>query len=375
MTLSSFTITKKTFQLVCQKIKKETHDVKTYIFSKPSPETQIDFNYHAGQYVNFILNMAGTMQTCCYSLSSSPTNSDHVSITIKRIPQGKVSNYFHDHFKVGQSIDVTGVAGNFCLDGAIPQKVLLISAGSGITPILSMLRFMVEKQCKNQITFIHSAKQEIDLIAQAEITDLAKKHGNCQIIYTLTQGTSAQWHGFKGRLNEHMLDNIKQINHYQSFVCGPKLFRKATRSLLLKLGLEPSNYHDESFGTYEYSKDNSSDSEENITVLKPDIISQDISAQNLPPKNSKKKVSIYFSRWKKRYQGNKQDSLLDQGEAAGLILPYSCRGGSCGSCKAKLISGEVKQNSTDGLSASEQQQGYILLCSCNALTDVEISHE
>ncbi|HBY88761.1 MAG TPA: hybrid-cluster NAD(P)-dependent oxidoreductase, partial [Colwellia sp.] len=83
----------------------------------------------------------------------------------------------------------------------------------------------------------------------------------------------------------------------------------------------------------------------------------------------------YFSRWKKRYQGNQQDSLLDQGEAAGLILPYSCRGGCCGSCKAKLISGQVKQNSTDGLSASEQQQGYILLCSCNALTDVEISHE
>lgn len=375
MTLSSSTITKKTFQLVCQKIKKETHDVKTYIFSKPSSETQIDFNYHAGQYVNFTLNMAGTMQTCCYTLSSSPTNPDHVSITIKRIPQGKVSNYFHDHFKVGQSIDVTGVAGNFCLDGAIPQNILLISAGSGITPMLSMLRFMVETQCKNQVTFIHSAKQEIDLIAQDEVTVLAKQHGNCQIIYTLTQGANSQWHGFEGRLNEHMLDSIKQINHYQSFVCGPKLFRKATRSLLLKLGLELSNYHDESFGAYEYSKDDSSDIEENVSVLKPDIISQDISAQNVQKKNNKKKVSIYFSRWKKHYQGNQQDSLLDQGEAAGLILPYSCRGGSCGSCKAKLVSGQVKQNSTDGLSASERQQGYILLCSCSALTDVEISHE
>jgi len=90
---------------------------------------------------------------------------------------------------------------------------------------------------------------------------------------------------------------------------------------------------------------------------------------------SKKKISITFTRWNKKYQGNKKDSLLDQGEAAGLILPYSCRGGCCGSCKAKLLSGNVNQHSTNGLSASEQKQGYILLCSCYALTDVEISHE
>ena len=375
MTLSSSTVTKKTFKLVCEKIQKETPDVKTFIFSMPSPEIGVDLSYHAGQHLNFTVNMAGTMQTCCYTLSSSPTTSDYVSITIKRIPQGKVSNYFHDHFKVGQSIDVSGVAGKFCLEGSIPPNILLISAGSGITPMLSMLRFMVETQSTNQIIFVHSAKQEVDLIAQVEIADLAKRHGNCQIINTLTQVVNSQWHGFQGRINEHMLSNIKQISHYQTFVCGPKLFRKTTQALLLKLGLEPANYHEESFGGYEYSKDNISDIEEDIEVSIPKTENQNISAQSLIPQSNKKKVSIYFSRWKKRYQGNKQDSLLDQGEAAGLILPYSCRGGCCGSCKAKLISGQVQQNSTDGLSASEQQQGYILLCSCNALTDVEISHE
>lgn len=87
------------------------------------------------------------------------------------------------------------------------------------------------------------------------------------------------------------------------------------------------------------------------------------------------KVSIFFRRWHKYFQGNKHQSILEQGEAAGLILPYSCRAGCCGSCKAKLVSGQVKQLSTNGLSAGEQQQGYILLCSCNALTDVEIIHK
>lgn len=89
----------------------------------------------------------------------------------------------------------------------------------------------------------------------------------------------------------------------------------------------------------------------------------------------KSKVSIHFSRWNKTYQGNTEELLLDQGEKAGLILPYSCRGGSCGSCKAKLISGEVDQMNTDGLSTIEQQQGYILLCCSKPLSNVEISHE
>ena len=375
MTLSSTTATKQTCKLVCQKIQIETRDVKTFIFSIPRSQALVDFDYHAGQHLNFTVTMAGTMQTCCYTLSSSPTTSDYVSITIKRIPQGKVSNYFHDHFKVGHSIVAQEVAGNFYLSDPIPQNVLLISAGSGITPMLSMLRFMVAKQCKNRVIFVHSAKQEMDLIAQGEISNLARQHGNCQIIYTLTKNASSQWYGFQGRLNEHMLHNIEKISHYQTFVCGPKLFRKTAQQLLRKLGLQPSNYHYESFGEHEYSKEDPPDIKEDNTIATSEVESHKVSSQSSTPQNSKAKVSIYFSRWNKQYQGNKQDSLLEQGEAAGLILPYSCRGGCCGSCKAKLISGRVKQNSTNGLSASEQQQGYILLCSCSALTNVEVSHD
>lgn len=93
------------------------------------------------------------------------------------------------------------------------------------------------------------------------------------------------------------------------------------------------------------------------------------------PPNTKTRVKILFKRWNKQCQGNLQESLLEQGEAAGLILPYSCRAGCCGSCKAKLVSGDVKQQSSDGLSEQEQHDGYILLCSCTPLTDLEVSHE
>ncbi|KGJ89790.1 2Fe-2S iron-sulfur cluster-binding protein [Colwellia psychrerythraea] len=370
MTQASTTATQQTYQLVCQKIQIETNDIKTFFFSYPrSPENQA-FHYYAGQHLNFTFKMAGKLQSCCYTLSSSPTTSDYISITIKRIPQGKVSNYFHDHFKVGQSISTQEVAGGFYLADPVPQHVLLLSAGSGITPMLSMLRYMVAKQCKNQVIFIHSAKQETDLIAQAEVSNLAKQHGNCQIIYTLTQANSSQWYGLQGRLNEHILHNIEQISHYHTFVCGPKLFRKTAQQLLRKLGLPPNYYHYESYGEYEYSKQDISSATKENTMANSMIDSKVVKTGY-----NKAKVSISYKRWNKQYQGNKNDSLLEQGEAAGLILPYSCRAGCCGSCKAKLISGQVKQHSTNGLSASERQQGYILLCSCNALTNVVVSHE
>ncbi|MBL4942607.1 MAG: 2Fe-2S iron-sulfur cluster binding domain-containing protein [Colwellia sp.] len=94
---------------------------------------------------------------------------------------------------------------------------------------------------------------------------------------------------------------------------------------------------------------------------------------------SNKKLTIYFEKWHKTYQSNKlknqPKTVLENGEEAGLILPYSCRAGMCGRCKAKLISGEVNQSSSDGLTIQEQQDGYILCCSAIATSDVVIRHD
>jgi len=368
MTLS--TTAQQTFNIICQKIKTETHDVKTFIFSYPQSLSAQEFCYEAGQHINFTLNIGGQDHHGCYTLSSSPTKYDFISITIKRIPGGLISNYFHDHFQVGQSIITKNASGNFYLPEPPHQRILLLSAGSGITPMLSMLRFMVDRQCTNQVIFLHSAHSETDLIARSEIDNLARQHGRCKVVYTLTQTMTSRWQGFQGRITEQMFRGIPQLTSYHVFTCGPKLFRQTAQHIFKTLGLPRNNYHFESFGERNTLRKN------NIleTIEKTNKMIEPM--PKTPQVNQKKnKVSLHFSRWNKTYQGNTQESLLDQGENAGLILPYSCRGGSCGSCKAKLISGEVKQSSTDGLSVDEQQQGYILLCSCNPLTDIEVSHE
>jgi len=370
---NSATTNEQVFKLVCQKIKSETHDVKSFIFSHSNPDRTNKFQSWPGQHISFTLNIAGVKHHCNYTLSSSPLDTSGIRITVKRVPNGVVSNFLHDHFKVGQEIETKGPTGDFYLPSPAPDNVLLISAGSGITPMLSMLRFMVKTETKNHIIFFHSAQNEVDLIAKKEVESLAASHGNCEVVFTLTQKASSRWLGFQGRVNHGMLKGIQQLSSYQVFVCGPKGFRKVVQEILRSLGLPRGNYHYESFGLHEYIRDKTYD-----VPPKQHNAVESATNKTTPPaiqQSESTKVSIHFKRWNKFYQGNTQDTLLEQGEAAGLILPYSCRAGCCGSCKAKLIHGQVEQLSQDGLSVKERQQGYILLCSAKALTDIEVSHE
>jgi len=344
--------TENTMQLTCQQIITQTHDVKTFVLTW-SGTSQI--KQLAGQHINLLINMFGKEQPCCYTIASNPTTKNQISLTIKRVPKGKVSNFFHDHFKVGDTLKARAPSGNFHLPDVIPKKVLLLSAGSGITPMLSMLRFMVAEKTNNQIIFLHSARSEEDLIAREEIASLATAHGNCQVIYTLTRQVRPQWQDYQGHLSERMLTNITQLTQHEVFVCGPEGFRKAAQQYLRQLGLSKEQYHYESFGAKQ--------------TIAPSPTDNSVVA-----KAAYSKLNIHFDKWQKHYQGDNQKTLLEHGEDAGLILPYSCRAGMCGSCKAQLISGEVMQTATDGLTDQEKQTGYILCCSATATSDVVIKH-
>ncbi len=352
-----------TVKLTCQQIISETHDVKTFVFSWAG-KSQI--KQLAGQHINLLVNIFGSAQPCCYTIASGPSLKNQISLTIKRVPNGKVSNFFHDHFKVGDTVKARTPSGHFHLPENIPKRVLLLSAGSGITPMLSMLRFMTKQQINNQIIFFHSARSEQDLIAKDEIDRLAKQHGNCQVVYTLTQQVKPQWQGYQGHLSQQMLTNIEDLLLHDVYVCGPEGFRQTAQQHLRQLGLSKQKYHYETFGA-------------KITIAPAASPKSEVATA----KSANKKLTIYFEKWQKTYQiprlNNQASStaktLLEHGEDAGLILPYSCQAGMCGSCKAKLVSGEVVQSATEGLTIKEQQEGYVLCCSSIAKSDVVIKHD
>jgi uncharacterized protein YcbX/ferredoxin-NADP reductase len=343
--------TEENLTLICEKVIDETHDVKTFLFKNTRNEI---IRYKAGQHLPLTLTIDDEVVNRCYTLSSSPTRPHTLALTIKKLVngyiQGTASSFFHDEFLVGDKLTCKQPSGNFHLEDKDNSKVLLLSAGSGITPMLSMLKTMTDQAVVNDVVFFHSALSENDLIAEHEVSALANQHGNCKIHYTLTRSTKPDWPHYKGRISKQMLTNIIDLTQRQVYVCGPKAFREFTKSLLLALGLDESHYHEESFGLR-------------------------LQEEEAPEKSveTTKKINISFDSWNKSHQGNNKTTILEQAEDSGLIIPYSCRGGMCGCCKVKLEKGNVEQLADDGLTDDEKVQGYILACSCIPKTDLVIT--
>ena len=340
--------------LICIKVVQETHDVKTFLLKN---ETNEPVQYIAGQHLPISLEINGINIERSYTLSSSPSRPEYLAITVKKVSDdnipGVMSTYLHDNFCVGSKILAKQPQGKFHLINH-NKPILLLSAGSGITPMLSMLRTLADRAINTDIVFLHSAHSEKDLIAADEISVLAKQQGRCNVQYTLTQHASDQWSGSRGRLCADMLSSIPKLICRDVFVCGPKGFRDKAQLLLNQLDIPGEQFHFDSFGKRKSQTHRLQKSAETSIA-------------------ANKKVNITLTSWNASYQGNTEDTLLEQAEAAGLILPYSCRGGMCGSCKVKLESGEVEQLCKDGLSDLEQTQGYILACSAIPKSDIVIN--
>lgn len=332
--------------LECVSVREETRDVKTFTFKLMQPiDARVD--YHPGQFICLELDIDGQPVHRNYTLSSAPTRPGRLTITVKRVDGGRVSNWLNDHLKPGDTIKAKAPDGDFHCFNAPQDKVLLLSAGSGITPMLSMLRWMTDLQLGNDVVFVHSAHSEADLIARQELELLAVQHGNCELVYTLTRAKPGDLSCFRGRLDRSMLETVDQLSQRQAYVCGPHPFMEQANRLLLALGLPETQYFEESFGVREGDRGS-------------------VAAQA-------QTVRLLFDSWDTQVDGDNQQTLLEQAEQAGVEIPFSCRGGFCGSCRVKLESGEVEVLQDSGLSDEDRAEGYVLACSCKPKTDLVVT--
>ncbi|WP_029836332.1 flavin reductase family protein, partial [Vibrio parahaemolyticus] len=180
------------------------------------------------------------------------------------------------------------------------QPLLLLSAGSGVTPMLSMVRYLADHNQLNDVVFYHQCRTEHDIPCRSELEQLKREHSGLEVKICLTQ-PAVDWFGLKGRLSLSHIKQIKDVEQRQVFVCGPDGFMQKAKNLLLKKGLPEAHYHQEAFG---------------------------VSAVEARPE---KEVEIEFNGLK--IQGNNQKTLLDQIEDAGKVVSNSCRAGLCGACK------------------------------------------
>ena len=337
--------------LVCCQIRQETHDVKSFFFR---PEKPALFQFMPGQFITLELDINGEKINRCYTISSAPTRPHSISITVKRQPNGIVSNWLHDHLKVGSKISVLGAAGEFSCAHHPAKQYLFLSGGSGITPLMSMARAFHDLAEDADIAFVHSARTPADIIFRKELDLMQFNQPHFSATYICEKlENEANWSMPTGYLNLEALKKIApDFLQRKVFTCGPAPYMMAVRTMLASAGFNMAQYHEESFNFAE------------LAVSEPAEIKTDGSVTD--PSNFK----VELTKSGVMVECAPNQFVLDAGIAAGLRLPSSCRKGLCGTCKTKLVSGKVDMKHGGGIRQREIDQGLFLPCCSKPLSDL-----
>jgi len=352
--------------LVVRAIRDETADVKTFVLA---PRNPCVFRYEPGQFITLDLTIGGESINRCYTISSAPTRPHTISITVKRVPGGPVSNHLHDTLRVGSILRAVGPMGDFsCFRQGAPKpspKYLFLSGGSGITPLMSMARTFHDLAEPRDIAFVHAARSPADIVFRAELELMARNQPSTFRFAPICEGDSPlePWHGLRGRLNPGLLNHIApDYREREVFVCGPSPFMAAVREMLKGASFDMARHHEESFDFAE------------LANAEPDVAAEVIAAEVTAdtPKPAAVTYTIEFAKAKRTIECSSDMFVLDAARRAGVRLPSSCSKGLCGTCKSKLVSGTVDMKHGGGIRQREIDAGMALLCCSKPTSDLVV---
>ncbi len=363
--------------LVCCHVRQETHDVKSFFFKAPSERS---FVFEPGQFITLELDIDGEQINRCYTISSSPTRPHTISITVKRVPGGKVSNWLHDNVIAGSRVRVLGPSGEFTCARHPARKFLFLSAGSGITPLMSMSRAHHELGEDADIVFVHSARTPDDIIFSRELDLIASNQTNFRTAFVCERvGTRTNWAGVTGFLSLPLLKLIApDYLEREIFTCGPAPYMKAVRDLLDEGGFDRKHYHEESFSFETIAEVASQLTTAHVAdaiATQTDFVEAREEAVGFAPRPAAPLDTTYkvsFAKIRRDIECGSNENVLDAAKKAGVRLPSSCTQGMCGTCKVKLVSGEVSMKHAGGIRQREIDQGMVLLCCSKPLSDLVV---
>ena len=228
-------------------IKPETANVKSFTLTLPAW-----MRHRAGQHYDIRLTAEdGYQAQRSYSIASEPEREGEVDITVERIDDGEVSAYMHDVLIRGDSIEMRGpIGGYFVWEATMQEPLLLIAGGSGVVPLMSMIRHRAATGAKNPTTLLYSSRNLEDIIYYNELEKLRAANPGLQIFHTLTRSQPPGWKGHARRIDQIMLKEVAQPlgRSVQVFVCGPTLLVEAVSNVLVKIGIRSDQIRTERFG-------------------------------------------------------------------------------------------------------------------------------
>jgi ferredoxin-NADP reductase len=334
-------------QLRIDEIKWELPDTATFYL------VEVDGHkvpYKAGQFLTLIFNHHNQEIRRSYSLSSSPDD-DRMAITVKRITNGEISRFLLTKVNVGDVLTVAQPAGVFTVNKYQSKKdILFFAAGSGITPVFSQIKYILNRPGKSKLHLIYSSQSGESILFNNELNELLERYPTrLNITYLLSSDANRLANiRVEQLVNEQLAFEKEKAEFY---LCGPFVYMRMIRLTLLYMGIEPQQIHKENFVL------------ETIPVTG--------SQTNYPPKN----IRINFNNELHDVVEGENQSILQAALQNNIQLPYSCRSGICSACVAFCKTGKVEMAKNEVLTDEDIAKGWILTCTGHALTDdVEIEY-
>ncbi|HEY9044666.1 MAG TPA: ferredoxin--NADP reductase [Ohtaekwangia sp.] len=329
-------------KIIIRDIISETQDVKTFKlgYADGSP-----LEYEAGQFITFVFpkhELAEERRS--YSFSTAPKIDDVPAITLKRVTNGEYSRWFIDHAKPGDALLTIGTSGYFTLPDDLGKykRLILLAAGSGITPIFSLLKRALQEYPSLQLVLIYSNRTAADTIFYNELIGLQQEYSERLTIEFLF---STSPNLLRARLNKGLLENLlkkySHDDHAQSlfYLCGPYDYMRMATIVLQTEGVPPENIR-----------------RENFAIVKP-------VQKRFPPDQEQHAITLYMEGNRYTFEVQFPETILQQAKKNNIPIPYSCESGQCGTCAATCTKGHVWMWNNEVLTDSEIQKGRVLTCS------------
>lgn len=330
----------KNYTLKVQEVRKETEDTVTLCFKQPGLKK---IKYLAGQYLTLQFRINGRRYIRPYSFSSTPLIDTSLNVTIKRVPNGIVSNYINDHVKADDIIEVQEPFGDFIFEeNESIKSVVFWGVGSGITPLFSMIRDLLSVDNMINIHLVYGNKSKDSVIFYNELEKLKSTYSvrfTIYYFYSKEEFFDFESHSFQGRINSDFVRDMIKKNEEPTrhYVCGPIGLKNTIKESLLYLTGNLDNFFSEDF-----------------EIVKNPEDFKDINNQE---------IVLSFQGNDNKIRINKGNSILEEALEKGLELPYSCQTGNCSTCKGTLISGEMKMIGLSKPRTDLNENEYLLCCS------------